>query len=156
MNNKEFIQIINEEITNFDFLNNDKMNKDDEIFQLVSEEAFQEQFIIDSIARMREKIKKSNEDVDGNEYSVDIEYQFNELEDPINLTVIIGDERADYNQLKDVPVKLRTFEGDIIDFNAFNNESDRVREMFVKSFLNGVRLDNNNDGDGGYNSPPVY
>ena len=105
---------------------------------------------------MREKIKKSNEDVDGNEYSVDIEYQFNELEDPINLTVIIGDERADYNQLKDVPVKLRTFEGDIIDFNAFNNESDRVREMFVKSFLNGVRLDNNNDGDGGYNSPPVY
>ena len=56
MISKDIIRTINEEISNFDYLNNDKQVSEDEKAQLLASEDFQKQFVIDSISN-RNKIK---------------------------------------------------------------------------------------------------
>lgn len=56
MERKNFIRIINEEIAQFDFLNNEKHLKEQETVGLLHNESFQKKFIIDSILYMKEKI----------------------------------------------------------------------------------------------------
>lgn len=54
---KLLLKIINEEINDFDFLSNEQHEKDQENNRILRDEKFQKQFIIDSITRMRDKIK---------------------------------------------------------------------------------------------------
>ncbi|MFO8052823.1 MAG: hypothetical protein R6U54_02535 [Candidatus Omnitrophota bacterium] len=57
MKKKDFIRIINEEITDFDFLSNELYLKEQENIELLKNPQFQKQFIVDSITKMRDKIK---------------------------------------------------------------------------------------------------
>jgi len=57
MNNKYFIRIINEEINNFDFLNNEESLKEQENIDLLMNEDLQKQFICDSLLNRNDKIK---------------------------------------------------------------------------------------------------
>ena len=91
MNNKDIIKLINEE---FDFLNNDQYTKEKETLDLIQNEDFQKQFLIDSIIK-REKIKLNVTDArvtgdwqdreSGNlgiEYYTEVEYAYDSDKEP--------------------------------------------------------------------------
>ena len=93
----DFRKIINEEISEFNFLGVDDMLKEQEEIELLQNEEFQKQFIIDSITNLRDKIKiietetaniqEPDYDIHGYgsgddkaffEYYIKIEYTYNE------------------------------------------------------------------------------
>jgi hypothetical protein len=57
MKNKSLIKIINEEISGFDFLGNEKYVKEEEDINLLKNEDFQKQFICDLLLKRKEKVK---------------------------------------------------------------------------------------------------
>ena len=57
MKSTDFIQIINEEISNFDFLNTEDLIKEQEVVELLTNEDLQKQFICDSLLRRNDKVK---------------------------------------------------------------------------------------------------
>lgn len=87
MRKKDFYRIINEEISNFDFLGNDQRLKEQESVELIANEQFQKQFIIDSITNMRDKINIINSDayVTDNDPEVQIEDYHNDLNIDVNV-----------------------------------------------------------------------
>lgn len=112
MRKKDFIRIINEEITEFDFLSNDKHLKEQEDIQLLENKEFQKQFIIDSITRMRDKIKLDNSDthisndpdVRDEDYhndlmieaNINVEYTYDPSKSPIKFSLSFDGERINY------------------------------------------------------------
>jgi len=98
---KRIIKAINEVISEFDYLNNDKQVGEDERAQLLGSEDFQKQFIIDSISN-RSKIKenvidsniKEMEDNDSCnfdlEYISDIVYAFDPAKEPITFQLYMS------------------------------------------------------------------
>jgi len=99
MENKKIIKIINEEITNFDFLSNDERLKGQEDTDLLKNEDMQKQFICDSLLNKKDKIKivevtdariggNWKEDVDDAnkltiEYYLKIQYTYDPQKKPI-------------------------------------------------------------------------
>jgi len=182
MNNKDIIKIINEVYTEFDFLNNDKIQKNVEIKGLLQEEMFQKQFIVDSISYMGSKINIINTDFtykfinDTNielSYSATIEYKYND--DNLKFNIFIGDMNLyeivmnkkqllkenieQYNiNWKNLPVKLYTLDLESINFKAYKNESPEIKEEFVKAYIEDLvdNITNNTIIDDGYTSPPPY
>ena len=57
MDNKDFVKIIKEEISNFDFLGNDEFLKEQEVNDLLQNEDLQKQFICDSLLNQNGKVK---------------------------------------------------------------------------------------------------
>jgi hypothetical protein len=97
MGNKDFIKIINEEISEFDFLGNEKYSKEQEIVDLLKNEDFQKQFICDSLLN-KNKIKTtiSESNIGGNwendtedaskltlEYFLNVEYKYDQNKDAL-------------------------------------------------------------------------
>jgi len=57
MKNKNIIKVINEVISEFDFLGNEEYNKEQETIELLNNEDLQKQFICDSLLNINSKIK---------------------------------------------------------------------------------------------------
>lgn len=110
MQKKEFIKIINEEISNFDFLGNEAYLKEQESVDLLRNEDFQKQFICDSLLSVSDnrkiernskiKIKIIDSAVGGNwesdfdtasyitlEYYLEILYKYDQTKEPISFTL---------------------------------------------------------------------
>lgn len=104
MDKKNFIRIINEEIKNFDFLNNDEQLKEQEGIDLLTNEDLQKQFICDSLLDRNNKLKNIHVDtakISGNwndqdfdsadkisiEYSATIGYTYDSNEEPLEFTI---------------------------------------------------------------------
>lgn len=100
MKKKDFIKIINEEISNFDFLGNQAQVKQEENYDLLKNEDFQKQFICDSLINKKNiKQKVTDARVGGDwdkgddaskltiEYFVDIEYTYDPNKEPAKFTV---------------------------------------------------------------------
>jgi hypothetical protein len=111
MKKKDFIRIINEEIGEFDFLNNEKYLKEQETIKILENPEFQKQFIIDSITKMRDKIKFNNfttqifndpeiQDQQHNDLNIEVNaeitYSYNENNDPINFSLNFIGENVRY------------------------------------------------------------
>jgi len=96
---KQITRIINEEINNFDYLDNDKQTKEDELYNLLNNEDFQKQFICDFLLRKDNVIKKVDESrIGGNyeddeptyislEYFVDYTYTYDSKKEPIAFSI---------------------------------------------------------------------
>jgi hypothetical protein len=95
---KNLIKIINEEISEFDFLGNEAHSKEEEIINILKNEEFQKQFICDSLLNKKNKIKIDILDsrIDGNwdeepenatkliiEYLLKIDYKYDQTKEPI-------------------------------------------------------------------------
>jgi hypothetical protein len=111
MENKNIINIINEEFSSFDFLNNDKeINLQDEI-KLLQNVDFQKQLIIDSIWKFKEKFKIIEQEplnIGGNwegntddsvyitiDYYVKFEYKYDPMKEPILIGLDFGNNGED-------------------------------------------------------------
>lgn len=109
---KNIIKIINEEIVDFDFLNNEKENKSKENWSKILNTEIQKQFIVDSISH-RNKIKIIDNDIKigGNydsfydeaswisiEYVVKIQYNYNDNENPIIFTLAFYSDKVEISE----------------------------------------------------------
>jgi len=118
---KDFIKIINEEISRFDFLGNDKRLQEEDNVRLLSSEDFQKQFICDSLLSINDykktarnsKIKINvvearvggdwEEDFDDAshltlDYYLEIEYKYDETKEPVKFTVIFDSEKIEISK----------------------------------------------------------
>ena len=112
MKKKDFIEIINEEIKNFDFLGNDEFLKEQETTDLLQNEDLQKQFICDSLLGRKDKVKVASiEDsyVSGNwdefnkedadrlalEYSLNMEYRYDMTQEPLKFNLYFHADRID-------------------------------------------------------------
>lgn len=94
------IKIINEELNNFDFLNNDKYNKEQDVIELLKNDDLQKQFLCDSLLKKKDKIKIleiTDARIGGNwnefdfdnattltiEYFLKIQYTYDTTKDPL-------------------------------------------------------------------------
>lgn len=183
MKKSDFIKIINEEISDFSFLGIDDMLKEQEEVELLQDEEFQKQFIIDSITNFKSKIKiietetayiqepdynkgddDSGSDIVSLEYYIKIEYSYNE--NPISFALdFVGDVNLswdgwhdsgnwggtmgdaiepsgelwiDYVEWGDIEPKLRTLEGDEIEFFAFNKAGGKTQELFIRAYVENI------------------
>ena len=117
MEKKDFIRVINEEISKFDFLSNDAYLKEEELFEMLGTEQFQKQFIIDAITKFKDKINLDNNaayissdtNSDNSFYSPDgfieypakIIYEYDKEKEPIMFEVLFNSNNTD---LKEVDV----------------------------------------------------
>jgi len=108
----EFIKIINEEISDFDFLGKDEQAKEDEIINLLRNEDFQKQFICDSlINREKVKIDVYDSSLGGDweeepedareinlEYFLNIEYKYDQSKEPVEFQLNFSSDRIDISK----------------------------------------------------------
>ena len=104
MDKKNFIRIVNEEIKNFDFLNNDEQLKEQESIDLIMNEDLQKQFICDSLLNRNDKINIIRVDdarIGGNwedqdfdnadkitiEYNVTVGYTYDSSKEPLEFSL---------------------------------------------------------------------
>lgn len=112
MNKNDFIKIIKEEVSNFDFLGNDEFLKEQEVTDLLTNPDLQKQFICDSLLNYNEKIKVVkvvDSYITGNwdepnmedansltlEYSLDLEYLYDSLKEPLKFNLTFHADRID-------------------------------------------------------------
>lgn len=111
MNKKDIIRIINEEVSNFDFLGNDEYSKEEEVRNLLGNEDFQKQFICDSLLmnnKVRVKIQDSRlwgnwEDNTDNtemsiEYYLNVDYAYDQSKDSAKFQLYFDGERVSMNK----------------------------------------------------------
>lgn len=96
---KQIVKIINEEISDFDYLGNDAQVKEEELLNLLKNEDFQKQFICDILLRKKNiKQKVTDARIGGDyeydepsyltlEYFIDYEYQYDINKEPIKFTI---------------------------------------------------------------------
>jgi len=104
MDNKDFIKIIKEEISNFDFLGNDEFLKEQEVNDLLQNEDLQKQFICDSLLNQNGKVKiaeiedsyitgdweELNNEDSGSitlEYSLNLNYIYDSSKEPLKFNL---------------------------------------------------------------------
>lgn len=163
MKKKDFIRIINEEVGEFDFLNNEKYIKEKEIIDLLQNFEFQKQFIFDSITKMRYVIEFNEfsafvynqsdleyENEEQNtlnlEITCDVKYKYDSMEEPINFSLIFLGNKVRYQQENsenlitwdEIDVDLYSIEGDKIDFTAFDKAPDNIKKLFIKSYIEDI------------------
>jgi hypothetical protein len=109
MKNKSLIRIINEEISGFDFLNNEAYLKEEEGYDLLKNEDFQKQFICDLLLKRKEKIKTlqvaqsdfgSNWERNGYltiDYIIELAYTYDATKEPAKFGLQLKGDRIQYN-----------------------------------------------------------
>ena len=116
MKKTDFIKIINEEISDFDFLGNDASQKEQETIDLLRNEDFQKQFICDSLLSIHDsrkternakiKISVTDANIGGDweeyfddashitlEYFLNIQYKFDQNKEPVSFTLDFTSDR---------------------------------------------------------------
>ena len=147
---KQIIKTINEAISEFDYLNNDKQVIEDEKAQLLGSEDFQKQFIIDSISnrnKIKENVIDSNiEETDNDnsschfdiEYISDILYSYDTTKEPISFQLYMNGIKVpcimdnnisrggDYDTPDDVSSLISHVEWSDIHVTLYTNEGEEV------------------------------
>lgn len=156
---KNIIKTINEEISNFDFLGNDMHEMLMENIQLMENEDFQKQFIVDFLMGKSDKYNivdsievRLTGDWETTEYDVEnrlgvecnanMEYTYDANKEPINFSLAFHSDDVSSSEggvnWGDVNVSLYTMEGDEIKFTALEKAPDKIREIFIREFISDV------------------
>jgi hypothetical protein len=158
MKKSNLINIIKEEISGFDYLNNNAYNKEQKNIDIVKDEDFQKQFICDSILGKKNILKKvSYARIGGDwkekddatslsiDYSLDIEYKYDSNEEPAEFTLkfnskhidIEVNEKEKYDKINwnDIEVSLDSQNEDKINFIAFKKAPNKIQNLFIREYL---------------------
>jgi hypothetical protein len=153
MKNKKIIKIINEVITEFDFLGNDEHLKGQEDITLLKNEDMQKQFICDSLLSKKNKIKiveVADARIGGN-WDEDLQkkpiiFYLNFDSDNISISKDGfydkgGNDVAPYGESwfnslnwNDINVTLSTEDGDEIEFIAFKKAPQKIQMLFIREY----------------------
>ena len=152
------LEIINEEISNFDFLNTTKREKEELIVNTLNDVDFQKQFIIDSIqnpslikldlskARTTGEWKVVGSENLAIEYVTHVTYQYYKDEEIIFMLSFFGRNVSYYDEIKsdywfnnidlsNVDVRLYDRFGKSIRFTAYDGASEKIKYLFKRSYL---------------------
>lgn len=169
MDRKNFIRIVNEEINNFDFLNNEKSLKEQESIDLLMNEDLQKQFICDSLLNRKDKIKiikVYDSSLGGNweepdfedankltvEYNINIEYKYDVTKEPIkfdlgfygdNIEITIGgiQDGGDFNTPQSTDSWFKYVGWDNINVTMFGDDENEIEFLaFRRAPLNIQKL----------------
>ncbi|HPC09604.1 MAG TPA: hypothetical protein PLN85_00820 [archaeon] len=172
---KDFIRIINETISDFDFLGIGETEKTNNILNKIKNIDFQKQLISDILNR-KNNLKFNLEDSSFTEnsydnfydfsfiYFINLEYNYDSNEKPINLTLDFTGDKINVNLYDDsskgnyytppdytkyitninwLDIDVRLFYyGDEIEFNGFHEAPNKIKELFIKEFLENFILTN--------------
>lgn len=172
MKNKDVIKLINEEISDYDFLNNNEYVKEKESSDLLLNEDFQKQFIVDVVlkrnnikinvtdARITGDWENNDSGTFGVEYYVEIIYSYDKEKEPAEFILNFNGDSMEFNANTNqdsgdnitaphtetdfnyvnwlgVDVQLHTFDGSNVNFTAFDKTPDKVKNIFIREFLEG-------------------
>lgn len=154
MDVKNFIKIINEEVSDFDFLNNNQYLKEKESTDLLNNFDFQKQFICDSLLNKNKiEINVNDAKIDGDwnsngddstssiELLLTIRYTYDETKEPITFNLnfngnAINDAKmVDNSWCDDINITLNTIDGDVVNFNALTNAPHKIIKLFVREYV---------------------
>lgn len=155
MNTKNLMTIINEEISDFDYLGNDEYRKEKEVIDLLQNEDLQKQFICDSLLNNNNKIKIikiADSSITGNwdelniqdanklsvEYSIDIQYLYDSTKEPLNFNLSFQGNDIDinvngyhdtvnYNNAPDSNSWYDRFDWNDIDVSLFTLDGEEIK-----------------------------
>ena len=146
MKKKTIYRIINEEISNFDFLSFDKIKEENEHDEILSSKDFQTTFILDLInnANNKNKFKKyssiffnSDNDLFDDNEKIEIEHELSYFfnEKIYELVIIMEgnkfDDKADFNNFE---INLFSKNGDRIRFDWLEN-NEKLYSLLVQALL---------------------
>jgi len=112
MNKKDLVRIVNEEVSQFDFLGNDEFLKEQETTDLLLNQDLQKQFICDALLDRSDKVKivkiadsyitgnwdeSNQEDADrvSLEYTVEMEYRYDVEQEPLKFILSFVADKID-------------------------------------------------------------
>lgn len=161
MDKNVFVKLIKEELSEFDFLGNDAQHSEEEDINLLKNEDFQRQFIVDSLLesdKIDVDIKDSS--VDNNwegdidaksklsiEYIVDVVYDYDKNNDAVKFELGFNCENAPITGAEDgkswyetfdwnsINVNLSSLTGDDIKFKAFEKAPNEIKAIFIREFI---------------------
>lgn len=164
----KILDLIKEEVSKFDYLNNDKRIEETENLELLNNDEFQKKFIIDSIEK-NSKVKKysTNDDLNSMlrkygdiqdnlidaEISIGYEYLYDSTKDPITFNIDFNANKVpisdgELNNEEDINkinwnqfnVVFTSINGDIINFKMFNQASDKIKGLFIKTNIKDILI----------------
>lgn len=161
MGEKDIIKIIKEEVADFDFLGNDAHLREEENNDLLKNEEFQRQFIVDSLLnddKIEVDIKDSK--VDGNwedsptnqsrltmKYVLVVEYKYDKNTEPVEFNLAFSTDGIEINaapedeswfdsfKWDEISVDLLTSNDDEIKFKAYEKAPTKIKKLFVKEYV---------------------
>lgn len=154
MKNKVLIKLINEEIEKYDYLNNDARKKEQEFHSVLNNYEFQKQFIVDSISN-KNKLNLNTTDIDikiiekdrsnyfSINYDINVEYNFDNNKNPINIILDFYGDDIKYNingefidaEWNKINIKIYSKFGDQIKFKDLEDKNSKIYKLFVKEYL---------------------
>jgi len=152
---KNLIELIKEEVSNFDYLNNDKRVKETEDMSILNKDEFQKKFILDvidgkvnsfvdnkdlnSMFRKYGDIKEEFIDLD---ISINFKYESNIFDIEFNgdkVSISDGElnNEEDINNINWLQINLilKANNGDTINFKMFNDAPEKIKILFIKSCI---------------------
>ena len=157
MKSKKIIKLINEELNEFDFLNQEENKKHEKTIDVIKKEEFQKQFIVDvalhpkklEVDVIESKIEiadAENEDHYNIDYNSKIEYEL-DSENKIGLQLVIKGDGDSININPDkYGVELFSEFGDEVQFKEYKKAPDNIKKIFLKEFI-GELYDNLESND---------
>ncbi len=154
--NKYLIKLINEELSEFDFLGNDAEQKIQDINKQLRNPDLQKQFIIDSLTNKETKIKidkivesriNGDWEFDDNksayinlEYVIGIIYKYDSNKEAINFNLSfvcenISKDNENNLNWNDVEVSLETESGDKIEFIELDKTPINIQKLFIREYI---------------------
>lgn len=156
----KLLDIINEEINEFDFLGHNKRQKETNTLSTLNDMDFQKQFIIDSVDNPSKinlnstKAKITGDWKNGDsedltvEYITEVNYNYND-EDEIEFILSFTGENIAYNNgtdnkwfnnidLDNVVVEYFDIYGKKLDFKAYKAAPDKIKYLFKKKYIGGL------------------
>lgn len=161
MNKNVFVKIIKEELSDFDFLGNDAQHGEEEDRDLLKNEDFQRQLIVDSLLdsdKINVDIKNSSVNNDWSndtnvnsklsiEYIIEVEYDYDKNNEPVEFEMTFSCDGIPITGTKDdeswhetfnwnnINVDLKSLTGDEIKFKAFEKAPDEIKAIFIREFV---------------------
>ena len=151
----KLIDLIKEEVSNFDYLNNDKRVKEKDDISIIYKDEFQKKFILDVIDGKVEAYV-DNKDLNSmfRKYG-DIQDNFVDLDTTLNfkyesnnfdiefsgdrIDILDGElnNEEDINNIKwlQISLILKANNGDAVNFQMYEKAPDKIKELFIKSCI---------------------
>ena len=151
----KLIDLIKEEVSNFDYLNNDKRVKEKEDISIIYKDEFQKKFILDTIEGNVQAYVDNKDlnsmfrkygDITDNFIDLDITINFKyennnfDIEFTGNRVDILDGQlnsEEDINNIKwlQISAVLKANNGDTVNFQMYDKAPDKIKELFIKSCI---------------------
>jgi len=161
MSKIDIVKIINEELSEFDFLGNDAHLSEEENYDLLKNEEFQRQLIVDSLLSSEKlTVDVKDSELDGNwenspenqsrltmKYVVVVKYNYDKNKEPIEFDLVFSSDGIEINgapegeswfdsfNWDEIAIDLLSSNGEEVQFKAYEKAPAKIKKLFVKEYV---------------------